>query len=326
MSPPLRRVVSFLLALAIQSQLGAPPPDPATGKPHRFWLDSLLGRAAAAAPWPGGPLAQSLPALALPLLLARFIESSGRRLGPAGLLLEAALLALTFDLLGPARAAACTQAALERDDLDAAEVALGPYRPESPSADAPSDARQLAQSTVASLGDQPAESFLTPWLCYALFGTGATVTYRAAEALRVSQRPTWLKLAAGWTARRGRIVRAESAHLAAPLIGLAVFLVRPGGAEPQRVWGALAAHNRGAFARGPLHGLRSLPGGRAAMAAALHRQLPNPDGDPYAPDAPPVAPSDIARARSIYLTAAALAAALVAAALLLNDTFRAPDN
>ena len=324
MPRPLRRAVTFLLAVAIQSRMGRGPWDPATGSRHRFWLDAALSRVGEAVRRSGGSLAPALPALAAPFLLSRLAGRAGGRLGPLGLVIEAGLLASTFDLWGPARAAVSSECALKRGDQDAAREALGLVGGLDGGMASQEGDAQLATLMVVALADAPADSFLASWLSFAIFGTPAAVAYRAAQSLEDSPYPGWLKLAGVCTARRGRLLRAEAGHLTAPLVGVAVAVARPGGADPQRVWGRLAASSGEAFARGGLlRGLRSLPGGRVAMSAALDRCLLSGEDDPAGFDSPQIEPPDIVRARSVYLATAATAAGLVVVGLVMTDLFRA---
>lgn len=120
-------------------------------------------------------------AVLLPFLYAWTAAAPARRAtGLLGLLSEAALLKSTFALRGLLAAGGEVARRLEAEDLPGARAALRALV----SRDAAGlDRRLVASAAVESLAENVVDSFLAPWLYYAVGGLEAALAYRALNTL-----------------------------------------------------------------------------------------------------------------------------------------------
>ena len=122
-------------------------------------------------------------ALAVPMLFASGAAlwvAGARRLGWAGVPLEALALKSTFALRELGRAGERVRAALCRGALDEARSGLRSLCSRDPSQLGP---EQLAAATVESLAENASDSLVAPVLWYALLGLPGAMAYRAANTL-----------------------------------------------------------------------------------------------------------------------------------------------
>ncbi|HEY4686054.1 MAG TPA: adenosylcobinamide-phosphate synthase CbiB [Dehalococcoidia bacterium] len=169
-----------LLAAVLLDLVGGDPPD-------RFHPVSWFGRGAR---WWEGLVANSktgrlvhgsIGAVLLPGLHVAASAAPIRRVkGLRRILLEAALLKTTFAVRGLITAGDEVARRLEADDLVGAREALSSLV----SRDAASLGRRLvASAVIESLAENVVDSFLAPWLYYAVAGIEGATAYRALNTL-----------------------------------------------------------------------------------------------------------------------------------------------
>ncbi len=173
----------LLLALVIDRILGEPPeafhPVVWMGK-----LITLLGRllpvkSKAASLLTGAGIALFVPALCGSIA---WLAALGlRELGTIAYLLGGALLLkTTFSVKELGRAAQITQRFLEAGDLDTARRSLG--RLVSRNTQTLSEPL-IAAAAIESVGENTTDSYIAPWLAFALLGLPGAVAYRAVNTL-----------------------------------------------------------------------------------------------------------------------------------------------
>jgi adenosylcobinamide-phosphate synthase len=134
------------------------------------------GRAAQLA-W-GAVLAGALPAAAA--MLGWTVERALRRFGPAAVVAEALALKPSFAVRALFASACAVQRALECKDVPAAREAVRALVSRDP---AGLDAPLVAAAAIESLAENVTDSFLAPWLAYALWGLPGAYAYRAVNTL-----------------------------------------------------------------------------------------------------------------------------------------------
>jgi adenosylcobinamide-phosphate synthase len=125
----------------------------------------------------------ALAAILVPALFAAaaaLLVGGSRRLGWAGVLLEALALKSTFALRELGRAGARVRDALERGALGEARRGLRALCSRDPSQ---LDSPRLAAAAVESLGENASDSVVAPVLWYLLLGLPGAFAYRAANTL-----------------------------------------------------------------------------------------------------------------------------------------------
>ena len=267
----------FAAAVVIQLIVGRPPGQAETWlgwaaqQPQRL-RESGSGEARAAA-------------VAGPILLGQVARwSSG-----LGVVVEAAILAGSFELREADRRAAGVQQLLESGQLGSAAVALGPSV-----GAGPLDEHRVASAAIAELARQP-ESYLAVWFSYALMGapTAASLALRPVLQSAFGWSTPWLRR---WTATQPDSVLGTLTDGAAAAATAAVAPLLRGSTEEV------------------LRGMQDSEGGAelAALAAALDRSL-TVDGVVVNPGAPAATAADIRRARRLaWLVTGLLAASSVA--------------
>ena len=267
----------FAAAVAIQLIVGRPPGEAETWlgwaaqQPQR--LRESGSREARAA------------AVAGPILLGQVARwSSG-----LGVVVEAAILAGSFELREADRRAARAQGLLESGQLGSAAAALG-----SGMGVGTLDEHRVASAAIAELARQP-ESYLAVWFSYALMGapTAASLALRPVLQSAFGWSTPWLRR---WTATQPDSVLGTLTDSAAAAATAAVAPLLRGSTEEV------------------LRGMQDSEGGAelAALAAALDRSL-TVDGVVVNPGAPAATAADIRRARRLaWLVTGLLAASSVA--------------
>ncbi len=168
----------WLLALALDFLLGELP-----NRVHPVaWIGRLLdwGRGRSRATSPFGLMAAGaallLGALAFVVSGAALASWVAGGLGWAGLLLEAALLKLTFSVRGLARAAIGVETSLERGSLPEARRRVGTHLASRPTAGL--SVPQVASATVESVAENLTDSVVAPLCFYLIGGLPAAWGYR----------------------------------------------------------------------------------------------------------------------------------------------------
>lgn len=173
----------LLLALALDYALGEPP----DAFHPVVWMGKLI--AALERFFPAGSSAAALLAgagvtLFVPALFGgiAWLAALGlRELGTIPYLLGGALLLkTTFAVKGLGRAALVTRRALDAGDLDGARYSLRSL--------VSRDAKTLTESQVAaaaieSVGENTTDSYIAPWMAFALLGLAGAFAYRALNTL-----------------------------------------------------------------------------------------------------------------------------------------------
>ena len=272
----------FAAAVAIQLIVGRPPGEAETWlgwaaqQPQR--LRESGSREARAA------------AVAGPILLGQVARwSSG-----LGVVVEAAILAGSFELREADRRAARVQGLLESGQLGSAAAALRSSVGAGPPDEHRLDEHGVASAAIAELARQP-ESYLAVWFSYALMGapTAASLALRPVLQSAFGWSTPWLRR---WTATQPDSVLGTLTDSAAAAATAAVAPLLRGSTEDV------------------LRGMQDSEGGAelAALAAALDRSL-TVDGVVVNPGAPAATAADIRRARRLaWLVTGWLAASSVA--------------
>ena len=173
---------ALLAAVALDLLLGEPP--------SRFhpvaWLGTAIGTAERLAPRTGPHrqlgwgLVVALVVPAVAAVAALLGERAARRLGPLGLPVEAALLKSTFAVRALLIAGEGVRRALDAGDDEGAREALRSLV----SRDTRGLSRPLlAAAAIESLAENVTDSFVAPWLAYALAGLPGAFAYRAVNTL-----------------------------------------------------------------------------------------------------------------------------------------------
>lgn len=295
----INRTATFLAALVLDLGLG----DQATAWHPVGWLGQLISLLERRAPRRGrrAQLAYGLAlAVAVPALWAGLaawlLGRLRRRSRPLAWLLEALLLKSTFAVRGLGRAAQTAEERLLAGDLEGARAALRALvgRPTDGLGPEP-----LASAAVESVAENTTDSFLAPWLYYALLGTPGATAYRAVNTLdsMIGYHGRYEHL--GWAAARlDDLLSFTPARLSAMLTVAAAALV---GASPAKAWRTLRrCHAR---TESPNAGWTM-----SAMAGALGVQLERADHYRLGEPERPLAPERIAEAVHIMWLVAALGA------------------
>ncbi len=296
---------ALALALAIDATLGE---YPAAAHPV-VWMGGCISFLEARAPW-GGRARElawgALMALAIPALFAlggALFLAGSRRLGWAGVIIEALALKSTFALRELGRAGGRVRIALQRGGVAEAREGLRSLCSRDPSQLGPA---QLTAAAIESLAENASDSAVAPLLWYLALGLPGALAYRAANTLdaRIGYhgRCEWL----GKTA-----ARLDNLWNLAPARVTALFLLLAGllcGAPARR--GARALLRDGRKTESPNAG-RPM----AAMAGLLGIELEKAGhyrlGDPVEP----LVPEKIGVAWRLVLVAALLACGLCLAIL-----------
>ncbi|MDE0220542.1 MAG: adenosylcobinamide-phosphate synthase CbiB [Spirochaetaceae bacterium] len=175
---------ALLLAVALDLALREPP---AALHPV-VWMGRLIGFLERRSPPADRPAASLAAGLAIAVLvpagcgaLAWLAATALRAAGPLPYLLgTAALLKTTFAVKGLSRAVAGARDALQSGDLDRARDSLRSLV----SRDARSlTGPQVAMAAIESAAENTTDSYVAPWLAFALFGLPGAVAYRAVNTL-----------------------------------------------------------------------------------------------------------------------------------------------
>ena len=267
----------FAAAVAIQLIVGRPPGEAET------WLGWAAQRPQRLRE--SGSREARAAAVAGPILLGQVARwSSG-----LGVVVEAAILAGSFELRGADRRTARAQGLLESGQLGSAAAALG-----SGMGAGTLDEHRVASAAIAELARQP-ESYLAVWFSYALMGAPAAASLALRPVLQSAfgWSTPWLRR---WTATQPDSVLGTLTDSAAAAATAAVAPLLRGSTEEV------------------LRGMQDSEGGAelAALAAALDRSL-TVDGVVVNPGAPAATAADIRRARRLaWLVTGLLAASSVA--------------
>ena len=173
----------LLLALALDRVMGEPPP----ALHPVVWMGrliTLLERFFPAGNRFASVLAGGITAVFVTALFggaAWLVVLGLRELGTVAYLLGGALLLkTTFSVSGLGHAAQVTQRALEAGDLDAARVSLKSLV----SRDTTALTEPLvAAAAIESVGENTTDSYIAPWLAFALLGLPGAFAYRALNTL-----------------------------------------------------------------------------------------------------------------------------------------------
>lgn len=291
-----RRGLVLLLAAAIDLAAGEP-----SARLHPVvWLGSAVAFVERRAPRAGRPrqlgyggaLAVGGPAVAA--LAGVVVERVARRLGPVGLVIEAAALKSAFAVRALLIAGREVEAALDADDLERARAGLRSLVSRETDG-LPSSL--IAAAAIESLAENATDSVIAPWLAYALLGLPGAFAYRAINTLdsMIGYRGPYEYLGKA-AARLDDLANAVPARLAAVLLALAAPIASDSFRTALRT--AWRDHGRTAS---PNAGWTM-----AAMAGALGVRLEKPGAYILGGGREPVA-ADIRRAERIVAAAAALA-------------------
>ena len=175
---------ALLLAVALDLALREPP---AALHPV-VWMGRLIGFLERRSPPADRPAASLAAGLAIAVLvtagcgaLAWLAATALRAAGPVPYLLgTAALLKTTFAVKGLSRAVAGTRDALQNGDLERSRDSLRSLVSRDASA---LTGPQVAMAAIESAAENTTDSYLAPWLAFALFGLPGAVAYRAVNTL-----------------------------------------------------------------------------------------------------------------------------------------------
>ena len=301
-----RRPTVILLAVALDL-LGGEPPE-------RWHPVVWLGRAFhwAERRAPGRSVADGAAALALvtagAFAASRWLGATTRRLGWAGVVLEAAALKPAFAVRRLIEATDDVAAALRAGDLATARLRAGRDLVSRPTGDLAGD--EVASAAIESAAENLVDSIAAPILAYAAAGLPAAWTYRAintADAMwgyRDARYERFGKAAA----RLDDLVNLLPARFGAAALAVAAALVGEDGAGAARV--ARAQHRRTASpnAGWPM----------TAMAGALGVGLGKRGAYRLGEGPLPSSPDAIRRASRVLGAAAAVSVAVVAGLALLG--------
>lgn len=166
------RLSVFGLALILQALVNyllGPPPD---GRPT--WMAWALAQSRQLASLPPrlrvfAPFAASLVIIRSAAVIERSRPAGGGRL--LSILIQAAVLALTFDLWRGVRASDAVQRQMANAPLDAAGKPVAAL-----------DSERI-EAEIGRLANAPSESVVGPWAAYAAFDLSGAVAYAAVESL-----------------------------------------------------------------------------------------------------------------------------------------------
>lgn len=166
------RLSVFGLALILQALVNyllGPPPD---GRPT--WMAWVLAQSRQLASLPPrlrvfAPFAASLVIIRSAALIERSRPAGGGRL--VSILIQAAVLALTFDLWRGVRAADAVQRQMANAPLDADGRPVAAL-----------DSERI-EAEIGTLANAPSESVVGPWAAFAAFDLSGAVAYAAVESL-----------------------------------------------------------------------------------------------------------------------------------------------
>ena len=166
------RLSVFGLALILQALVNyllGPPPD---GRPT--WMAWALAQSRQLASLPPrlrvfAPFAASLVIIRAAAVIERSRPAGGGRL--LSILIQAAVLALTFDLWRGVRASDAVQRQMANAPLDAAGKPVAAL-----------DSERI-EAEIGRLANAPSESVVGPWAAYAAFDLSGAVAYAAVESL-----------------------------------------------------------------------------------------------------------------------------------------------
>jgi adenosylcobinamide-phosphate synthase len=177
-----RRAAVLVAAAALDLAFGEPP-----GGAHPVvWLGRWATALERHAPrrgqvsqllW-GAAVAGGLPLTAA--VAGDVAQRASRRLGPAGMMAEAMLLKPAFATRALLAAGEVVRTALERGELEGGRAALRSLVSRSTDR---LDSGQIAAAAIESLAENATDSFLAPWLAYALWGLPGAYAYRAVNTL-----------------------------------------------------------------------------------------------------------------------------------------------
>ena len=286
------------LALALDLTLGEPP----TRAHPTVWMGRMITLVEQRMPKKGAlGLAAGLGiALALPAAWGAglyFLAGWMKDIHPAVyILVGGALLKTTFSVRLLQREAALVQGHLERGDLEQVRARMPSLVSRDPSG---LSATQAAAATVESVSENINDSFLAPWLFFALFGLPGAFAYRMINTLdsMIGYHGVYERLGKA-SARLDDLVNLVPARLAGLLL-VAASAFLPGQRMTQ-AWRIMWRH----------HGRTPSPNAgwaMSGMAGALGVQLEKVDPETgYQLGEPdrPIEPKDIGRAiQSMYLVA-----------------------
>ena len=290
------RLVVFGLALALQAgaqRLLGPPPE---GRPT--WLAWGLSKSQRVANLPPrlrvfAPFAASALAIRLAALIERGRPDGGGRV--LSIVLQALLLASSFDAWRGARASIAVERELERAPLDESGRPIASF-----------DEERLA-AEIGRLGNATSESVVGPWAAYAAFDLAGAVTYAAVESLGgpMAGPGSDGPLAAMLDPRR----RLVSVRRARDAIASAATLAARGRADVQ-------APDLEELAMGA-----DTPMPVTAMSVALDRRA-SWNGRTVGWQRPPPEPEDLRQARRLHLKSLGLLAATAVGVIAMGDLLR----
>ena len=300
-----RRAAVLLVAVALDLALAEPP-----ARVHPVvWLGQAVAALERRAPrqgrarqfWWGVAVAAGVPVTAA--LAGVLAERATRRLGPAGLPAEALLLKSAFAVRALLVAGGAVQTALLAGEDEAAREALRSLVSRDTAGLGPP---LLAAAAIESLAENTTDSFLAPWLAYALAGLPGALAYRAVNTLdsMLGHRGRYEYLGKA-AARLDDLVNLLPARLAA--LALALSAPAGGGSVARALRGIVRDRNKTAS---PNAGWTI-----AAMAGALGVRLEKVGVYVVGDDREPQA-ADVERARRTVVAAAGLGLALTPATLV----------
>ena len=286
------------LAVLLDLALGEPP----MWAHPTVWMGRITGFLEARAPRQGaaGLVAGLIMALSLACLwgvAAYFVALGLKEIHPAAyIVVGAILLKTTFSVRLLHREAALVRGHLEREDLEQVRARMPSLVSRDPSS---LSAEQATAATVESVSENINDSFLAPWLFFALFGLPGAFVYRAINTLdsMIGYRGAYEYLGKA-SARLDDLINLVPARLAGLLlVAASAFLP---GQRMARAWRIMWRD----------HGRTQSPNAgwtMSGMAGALGVQLQKVDPDVgYKLGEPerPLEPQDITRTiQSMYLVA-----------------------
>jgi adenosylcobinamide-phosphate synthase len=300
-----RPLACFFAALVLDVVLGDPP-----DRLHpTAWFGSVAARFESLAARRGGRVrafaAGLVGAVMLPMVWAAALSGLASR-RPRPLRLPAAVLLLksTFAVRGLVQEAGKVGAALEAGDLELARRALPALVSRDVAGLSPADA---ASAAIESLAENVTDSFLGPWLYFALGGLPAALAYRAVNTLDSmwgyrDERYEWFGKAA---ARLDDVLNYPVATVAARLLALA------GGLSGRQAQAGLEAGSAYGRATASPNAGKTI----ATMAGLLGVRLEKPGAYVLCEQARPPGPADVRTAQHIVALTAALGAGACCLAL-----------
>ncbi|MQG33642.1 MAG: cobalamin biosynthesis protein CobD [SAR202 cluster bacterium] len=287
------------LAVALDLTLGEPPM-----RAHpTVWMGRITGYLESRAPKDGNAalLTGVLIALGLACLwgAAAYFAAVGLKEVHtlAYILVGAVLLKSTFSVRLLHREAALIRGHLEREDMERVRARMSSLVSRDPSN---LTAEQATAATVESVSENINDSFLAPWLAFAIFGLPGAFVFRAVNTLdsMIGYRGVYERLGKA-SARLDDLINLAPARLGGLLLVTASAFLP--GQRVTRAWSIMWRH----------HGRTSSPNAgwtMSSMAGALGVQLEKVDPDVgYQLGEPdrPLEPQDITRTiQSMYLVGA----------------------